>query len=289
MGRASEISDRILLPGDDETVAISAKVKTTALCFDRVWGTGDDVVPHAIRVWGGSDAEFDGRGLAVDFGIKTSRAPIAAMIGPDDKKLQMMRAATDEGFGSLLREIACSFAEKHHVTITPVFDRVTDRTRAYHEGRREVVTSVLSNLAIVDEESLSWDQVIEFRNDEDAKRKYRRFLHWLDKDMEGRSQHFIEDEIAQKLEDYGWAIKKHGVKTILGTIEEVLDGKYVLTVSGLAVTGGPMAALVGGLLVAGRVAVKLLHTRLDYDDVEKGANSEISWVYEAKGLTKACS
>lgn len=41
-------------------------------------------------MWGGSTVELDGRGLAADFNIKTNRAPIAAMVGPEDKKLEIM-------------------------------------------------------------------------------------------------------------------------------------------------------------------------------------------------------
>ncbi|MCX5643754.1 MAG: hypothetical protein NTZ17_03575 [Phycisphaerae bacterium] len=145
--------------------------------------------------------------------------------------------------------------------------------------------SALMDLQVVDEESLTWDQVVTFRADNEARKKYRRFLHWLDGTMLGKSQAFIEDEISQRLEDYEHALKKHGIRTVIGTIEEALDGKYILGAGGFALVGHPiLAALVAGLLVAGKVTVKLLQTSLKYDDVERGVNSEISWVHEVKGL-----
>jgi hypothetical protein len=282
---ARGIFERIALPSQGERAAISVKVKTAALCYDRVWATSDDVVPKEVRVWGGSTAELDGRGLAADFNIKTNRAPIAAMVGPEDKKLEMMKAATDYGLGLLLRKIARSFSEKHGVPMTPVYDLASDRESAYHEGDRQVVTSIVSNLEIVDERMLTWEQVLDFRCDEEAQRKYRRFLHWLDKEMVGKSQNFIEDEITEKLEDYAWALRKHGIKTVLGTIEEALDGKYFLGASGVALAGYPeLGALAAGVVIAGKMIVKLLRRRLEFEDVERGANSEISWVYELKKL-----
>jgi len=280
-----EISERIILPAEGESSAISVKVKTAALCYDRVWATSDQVVPKGVRVWGGSSAELNGRGLAVDFNIKTNRAPIAAMVGPENKKLEMMKAATDYGLGLLLREIARSFSEKHHIPMTPVYDFASDRASAYHEGKYQVVTSILANLEIIDDGMLTWPQVLDFRQDEEARRKYRRFLHWLDKDMVGKSQNFIVDEIAQRLEGYEWALRKHGIKTVLGNVEEALDGKYILGAGGIALAGHPiLGILTGGLLVAGKVTVKLLQIKLDYDGIERGLNSEISWLYEVKKL-----
>jgi hypothetical protein len=35
----------------------------------------------------------------------------------------------------------------------------------------------------------------------------------------------------------------------------------------------------------GKLGVKLVENLLDFDDAERGANSEISWVYQVKELT----
>lgn len=284
-------TEEILLPRRGESSAITLKVKTAALCYERIWSTSDDVVPKSIRCWGGSPAELDGRGLAADWNIKTKRAPIAAMCGPEEKRLQLLRASTDYGLGLILREIAKSFSTKQNTPMIPIYDLATDKDSAYHEGDRQVAVATLANLEIVDEGQLTWEQVLEFRADKEAKRKYERFLHWLDKEMLGKSQAFIEDEISMKLEDYERAIKRHGIKTVIGTIEEALDGRYLLGASGVAgsltLAGHPvLGMLVAGLLVGGKMGVKLMQTKLDFDDVERGLNSEISWVYEAKKLGK---
>ena len=94
-----------------------------------------------------------------------------------------------------------------------------------------------------------------------------------------------------RLGDYERALKKHGIKTVVGTIEETLDGKYLLGASGIAgsltLAGHPvLGMLAAGFLIGGKIGVKLMQTKLDFDDVERGPNSEISWVYEAKKLGK---
>ncbi len=277
----SKISEQVLLPLEGERAAISPKPKTAALCYDRIWSPSDTVVPKVIRCWGGSPAELNGRGLAADWNIKTNRAHIVAMCGPEEKRLQLLRASTDYGFGLVLREIARSFSTEHGIPMVPIYDLSADRNSGYCEGERQVIVATLSNLQIVDETNLTWNQVLEFRKDKDIRNKYKRFLHWLDKEMVEKSQSFIEDEIVIRLEDYEQALKKHGIKTILGTIQEALDGKYLLGAGVLTLAGHP--ALGAGLII-GKVLVKLAQTKLDFDDVECGPNSEISWVYEAKKL-----
>ena len=278
---------KILLPSANETAAITLKPKTAALCYDRVWETSDDVVPPTIRCWGGTQVESSGTGLAADFNIKTDRAPIVAMVGPEDKKLEMLRASTGLGLASAFRKISRSFYGEHDVPLIPIYDFVKRRNEMYQKGNREVVVTTLHDLDIVDEEQLSWEQVMEFRADEDARDKYKRLLHWLDKEMVGRSQNFIEDEISIKLNDYDSALRKHGIRTITGIVEEALDGKLITGVSAatemLNLAGHPVLAfLVGAGIVIGRVGIKLVQYKLDYDDIERGPNSEISWVYEVK-------
>lgn len=242
----SKTSEGILLPRRGESAAITLKVKTAALCYDRIWSASNDVVPETIRCWGGSPAELDGRGLAADFNIKTRRAPIAAMCGPEEKKLPLLKASTDHGLGLILREIARSFSAEHRVAVIPVYDLVTDRTSAYHDGKHEMV---------------------------------------------GKSQAFVEDEISIRLDDYEQALRKYGIKTVVGTIEEALDGKYLLGASSMAgsftLAGHPiLGMLAAGLLVGGKIGVKLMQAKIDFEDVERGANAEISWVYEATKLSK---
>jgi hypothetical protein len=187
------------------------------------------------------------------------------------------------------REISRSLAECHQIQTANVYGSEDARARDFTAGDRSVVVASLEHLGIVDERALTWDQIMPFRKDPDARRKYKRFLHWLDKDMMDKSVSFIEDEISIKLEDYEKSLKKHGIKTVVGTISEVLDGKYFLGSSslaaGLSVAGHPtLGLLVGAGLIVGRIAVRLSEAMLSLDEIDIGEGSQVSWVYEAKRL-----
>jgi len=182
-------------------------------------------------------------------------------------------------FGYACRKISKSFYKKHGIPMIPIYGSVKERDTQYNEGDRKAVVIALSNIKVVDEDNLIWEQVLEFRADKEIQQKYKRFLHWLDEKMVGKSQAFVEDDISIRLKDYEQALKKHGIKTVVGEVSEVIAGGGLI---GLA--DPKLGFLTAGALVAGKVIVKVAKILLDFDDVERGQNSEISWVYEVKKL-----
>jgi hypothetical protein len=105
--------------------------------------------------------------------------------------------------------------------------------------------------------------------------------------MLDKSAAFIQDEIAVRLEQYEWSIRKHGLKTVLGSISRALDGQYLIGASAVGssavIAGHPILGLLASAgLVVGKVAVSLAEDLLEYRDTERGVNSEVAWVYEAR-------
>jgi hypothetical protein len=137
----------------------------------------------------------------------------------------------------------------------------------------------------VDEDSLRWEQVLEFRHDRQARTKYKRLIHWLDGSMIGKSASYIEDEIAIRLEDYEFALKKHGIKMIIGEIEGILDPAFLagsgLTSGTIGLLTEPLLGLASqGLLFGGKVLLNVAKYLLSRDELKN--SSEIAWVYDIK-------
>jgi len=267
----------VSLPSKGESVAISLNPKTAALCYERVWSSWEGRVPQPIRCFGGTWMERSLYGFRLD----------QAMSDPPFNiydKISFMHNID-------LSAIARSFSFECGMPMVPIYDSAASRELAHRAGDRQVVVATLADLNIVSEESLKWEQVLEFRKDRDSQFKYRRFLHWLNKEMIGRPQNFIHEEIEFRLHDYEHALQKHGIKTIVGTISEAVDGRYFLGASSLAgsliLAGHPnLGVLTGSGLIIGKIVVKIAETLLSFDDVECGPNSEISWIYEVKQLKK---
>jgi hypothetical protein len=315
----------ILPPRRGETIAISDTPKASALFFDRIWDDRSaDEIPREVRCFAGTKWEWE---FAKCRRIGFPALMFMDQLVKDGEKQQAFRmlevlvrdlpvfgawmrgqflfsekrhhdfdflrrhldAFVDVGTACLYRTFAEFLRKEKVMRIVPVFPHRNIRNLQYQEGQRWAVQAILCNIGIVDEGASSWAQVIEFRKDVDACRKYRRFLHWLDRDMVGKSLGYVQDEIADRLEDYRWALKKHGLKVITGTIEETLDGRYLVGASGaaasLSLAGYPtLGILAGAGLMLGKVVVKLAENRINYTDLKRGAESAICWVHEVERL-----
>jgi len=307
-------------------IAPSTRRKTAALCYDRIWGVPTAKMPPSIQCFGDTWGEQALLASLYRFGHHPPEANVFVPEGnvslsffghpPPSNQLgfQIEKSAYNSELAFdyqpatqpdadtrlplelqqwFLRAVALDFAVSHGVAMTPIFARLSARDAAFGKVEtwpmqsREVVVATLSDLQLVHEESLEWNQVLQFRSDQEARRKYLRLLHWLDSEMLGKSLSFIQDEMAARIEDYEWAIRKHGIRSTLGTLQEVLDGKFLVgasVVSGsLALSGHPvLGALAGTGLVIGKATVSLAGKMLDIADAERGPNSEVSWVYDVK-------
>lgn len=314
-------SQQVRFPEKGQSVAVTYKRdKTAALCYDRICGAvslepnKEEFIPESIRCFAGTDAEwqiflFEQYGEAVIDWFKcyctaklTTRELIEEVPRPiaiwclellRDFLEHMTNVGDSEDVATkfILTRIASSFSKKCSVPVVTIYESERHQAREYCAGDAQVIIASLSGLSIVDEKRLTWEQVLQFRSDRDALQKYRRLVHWLDKDMVAKPQAFIEDEIAERLENYERSLAKHGIKTIVGTVQEALDGKLLAGASAIAgsftLAGHPtLGVLAGTGLLVGKVAIRLAETFLNLDDIARGSNSEISWVYEVKQLTR---
>jgi hypothetical protein len=282
-----------IVSGDQVGIAFRSP-KTAALAFDKIWApfrhmevtkfgkapepdepdrmqivmrTTENYVPPSIRCYYGSKEESFVlghlhttiiRGLAEAIGNHGQSHTV------DDIRLSLERYLSEvlsEGLGA---------------NVVPTFLDRKERKAQYREGDRSDVVQVLSNLPIPLEDSLEWEQVLEFRADVGARTKYRAFVHWLDEKMVGRSLSFIQDAIHLRHYEYKRALRKHGIRTKVGVLERVISKKGLLgrvadlgaaAVSALA-GERLLATLLGlGTLALGESSVAVASEKLDRDDL----------------------
>jgi len=151
-----------------------------------------------------------------------------------------------------------------------------------------VITTCLSRIALVDEDLLTWQQVCDFRRDGRARKSYRRLAHWVDKDMVGKSEEFVMNEVAERYEAYLWALKKHGIATTIGALSSILDHKTLLAAfsagTALTIAGQPLAATISTVAIAGsRCAIEIGKALLDFEETRRTAvGAEVAFLYEAQ-------
>jgi hypothetical protein len=174
--------------------------------------------------------------------------------------------------------------------VIPIYRERQQFEDEYKAGERSILTALIRDVALVDEDKLEWEQVLAFRADKESKWRFRRFVHWLDADYPGKSEQFIREAIELRLEDYEAALKKHGIRTLTGALGTVLDEKALVIAAiaaGAAATlaAGPLLIAAGAILpLAGKAALEIVTSRLDLDDVKRGPNSEVAFIHELKKL-----
>jgi len=169
----------------------------------------------------------------------------------------------------------------------PLYGSTEARDAEYRSGDYGVIIAIADNVMVVNEDSLKWDQVKEFRLDTVARKAYRRFIHWLDKEMSGKPAVFVADEIATRLDRYTWALQKHGIETVTGVLDRTIKPATIASASALGVTlqffmNQPIWSLLasGGLLL-GSAALSLSKVALARKDIEMN-HTEIAYVHQVK-------
>lgn len=157
--------------------------------------------------------------------------------------------------------------------------------RRFSEGERTAYEAALNHIPLIDASETSWDQVLQFRSDDESVRKYRDLRLWLRSSLQAQSVAHATDIIGQRLDDYRWAIRKHGFQTSIGALKTLLDwhraGLTVAASGVAAVVGGPLwSAIAGGLGTAIQIGTWIAERKLNQLDVARGANREVAILYD---------
>lgn len=270
--------------GQTAVVAISSP-KTAALLADRVWSFPalTPSVPVDIAFYGATEAEICMQAFGVTLGDNDEGHLKAASLLSDSPT---RRPSVRDGVNRWISEAL--FLERGLVA-PPGYESRQQLKREYTPGDSPVILAAIDRLQIVDEKKLEWNQVSEFRKDAVAAKAYRRFMRWINADMIKKDSIAIADEIETRMEAYRWSLAKHGITTILGAIESVLDPKFLSPaaafVTGLGLTVGSTSATVAASsFVLGKAAITVGRSLLDITEARRGANAEVAFVCEAAKL-----
>jgi hypothetical protein len=267
-----------IFPAPSESLAVSVRApKTAALAFDRVYRVpivGPENVPKEVGFYCATTPEM---GLWAS-GLVES---VAEMVGIDLNE----GPSGPEQEATNLRFLSSEFSKTLGVIPTVFYDTPVACRREFPIGSRQVLAAAVSQIAVVDENQLAWEQVIEFRQDGDVRKKYRRMVRWIDDELKSKSPEEVRDLIALRLDDYEWALKKHGIKTILGVISCVLDPKFLaassVTVAATTHTAGNIwGALAGTTLAVGRMVLSFGTAYVD--SLDERRNYEVAYVYDVR-------
>lgn len=303
-----------------ETIAVTfTKQKTALLCYDRVWDPSG-YIPDDLRFSGVGKAEIILYWLGIlsfhrpsyanvddDGYIMAQKIPslsvIAQQANPDELRRYLVGMFIEDHQKSPLmfgwmRRFCYELSADYSLRSVPVYDSSAHWQKEFLPEQvsvasepRNVLLTTLCDLAVVDEEGLSWDQIREFRADKLNRERYLSCLHWFSTDLLGKSQEFIQNEIAVRLENYKHALRKHGLETVKGTLEWVISGSTLAKASSaigasVFLSQTPLWGLLAGSgYVVGECVVKLLENKIKLEDIEY-EHRDIAYIHSLQNRLK---
>lgn len=83
------------------------------------------------------------------------------------------------------------------------------------------ISICINRIPEIIEDKLTWEQVLDIRKDKESLKKIRRFNNWVTLELANKSEAEITAIFEKNLDDYSFALKKHGVETAIGAISTV--------------------------------------------------------------------
>ncbi len=191
--------------------------------------------------------------------------------------------------------IACaskSIAEEcieHGIRATPIYPSEIAFSGDFPSGENMAYQAAINNLPLVTDDSLAWDEILEFRKDQEAIRKFREFRLWLSDGFKAKTLNQAQYLIAKRLEDYEWAIKKHGLKSTTGVISQILNLKSISALSAgtlvSGIFGGPIwSTITAGMLVGANICVWIAERKIEREELSREEFADVAVLYEVKQL-----
>lgn len=121
-------------------------------------------------------------------------------------------------------------------------------------GTGTEVVAVLAGLPVVDVENTSWEQIMEFREDSESRRKVRVLRLHLANEFIGKTHEQIAAGLELGIEECERAAKKHGFDLLISSLQASCEAKDTIGAMGVwalvgATLGGSAAAAVAGASV----------------------------------------
>jgi hypothetical protein len=156
------------------------------------------------------------------------------------------------------------------------------------EATENDLTLSLANINLIDTSKTTWEQILAFRKDQDARRKLRNLRLFLHENYQDKTRSFIEDDLGKRLDDYNDTCKDWGFDTVTSTISAALDSNSIsatiLASAGAAIFGESVVVtgtvLAGASVEIGKLIISLIQKRHAFNKIRQ--DHEMAYIIEAR-------
>jgi len=201
-----------------------------------------------------------------------------------DKINILLEKATTINRNRVIKELVKAY-KKDGIKLIPIYltpteyDDYVSIEEQQSESGMEICLDFIPDIV---EDKLTWEQVLEFRQDKKAKTKLDRLRRWFNIDLLKKSEEEIKNILGQKLDDYQWALKKHGIQTLIGgstSIMSFVSGPTLLKL----LTDSPLAMASGGVAIGAGAIAWIAKKLIERTDLKR---DPVAYIYEVRKLEK---
>jgi len=150
------------------------------------------------------------------------------------------------------------------------------------------ITFSIANMPIVETTNVDWLQIVEFRKDENARKKLRNLRLFLYENYADKEKAYIEDDLLKRLDNYYSSCEDWGFETKTSILSVVLDSKNLQTTfaatAGAALFGAPIvmgaSLLIGASIEIGKIALTIAKQKHALQNLRR--DHELAYIIEAK-------
>ena len=271
--------------------------KTTALFFDKLW-IFPTLVGHGVPKEVCMDEIVKARDYYeasmingfVDIGTLTENPPIFRALSESIEEFDIWayehpsffspnQTSSVKNRNQAIYSIS-SFYRKRGINLAPIYFSSQDFDQV-NKKERVGLQLCLELFPMIDETKLSWQQVLELRKDKLAQRKLIRLKQWFSTDLVKMEPDKVQATIEKKLDEYEWALKKHGVQTIVGgltTVIPILVGPSFIQI----LKSNQLEIALGGIAFASGALAWITTKMIEKQEIKQ---SEVAYIYDVQKLT----
>lgn len=122
----------------------------------------------------------------------------------------------------LLRPLSAYYRNTKKIDAFPIFNSEFPQLHLQKTGMEDVIDITINHLPIPDD-STSWEQIIDFRNDPDTEKKFLDLRNWMNEIARAKLTPLeIEQKLEWLLKEYREHLKVHHMKTNASTLETII-------------------------------------------------------------------
>ena len=140
----------------------------------------------------------------------------------------------------------------------------------------DVIKFTVDNISKVIEDKLTWEQVLDFRHDKDSVKKLRKFKSWCTYDLKGKTVNEVTEILNESYEEYCYVLKKHGIKTVVGSLTTLLTSTSTII---SMLNAGKLENIATGFTLSASLLTYAVHSMVDYLDY-KNKKEPIAYIYD---------